>query len=330
MTTSVRNSILATLAYYDIINMPLTLIEVYNYLINPSRLSLVNRPIKDLRVSSLMQEIDDLIRLDVIGHKNGFYCLRGREDLYGLRIEKMKIADQKWKKFLMACRWLQMVPYVRGIFASGSLAMNNTDPKSDFDVLMIVKTGRIYTARLILLSLTSLLRSRRRWFDVEAPDKFCFNHHISEDALHIRHHSLFNAQSYAHLKPVFVPRVLFDKFFLDNKWINKFLFNFRPSYDFLRRSINKNHFLIFIARFWEVILNTRLGDLVEYLAKKYQQKRIKNNPATYSSGGRIVFNDQELEFHPNSFEKFLIDRYNHTIKKLGIIAPFEEKDSGLS
>ena len=80
----------------------------------------------------------------------------------------------------------------------------------------------------------------------------------------------------------------------------------------------------------ETILNSFLGDGLEGWAKKYQQKRIKNNPATYERGGRVVFNDNELEFHPRSFESFAIDKYHDGLKKLGIISYIKEKDSGLT
>ncbi len=327
--TELRNPILATLVYYDILNFPLTLIEVYKYLVNPSRLSLANQPTKDLQLSDIQEELEGLTRLNLVNQKNGFYFLPNRQDLYGLRIEKMKLADQKWKKFLRVVWWLQAAPYVRGIFASGSMAMNNTEPESDFDVLMIIKSQRLYTARLLLLGLTSFMGTRRKPYELIAPDKLCFNHYLTEDSLQVKHDSLYNAQSYAHLKPVFVSKDVFDKFFSENRWINKYLFNFQPSYDFLRRSIKRNSFLLFIAKIIEKILDTKLGEWVEYRAKVYQQNRIKKNPITYDGGGRVVFNDHELEFHPNSFEKFLINKYNHAIKKLGIIAPFEEKDSGL-
>ena len=336
---NVRNSILATLVYYDILNFPLTFSEVHKYLINPSRLSLANKPIGDLRPNEIKLELDDLVRLKLIFFTNGYYTVRHpmsdivpntiAQELSDLRIERFKIAEEKWRKFLKVGELIQAVPYVRGVFASGSMAMNNTDEDSDFDVLMIIKPGRLYTSRLLLLSLTSLMRSRRRWFDKTAPDKLCFNHYLAEDALHISHHSLYNAQSYAHLVPTLVSRALFDNFFHENKWINKYLFNFRPGYDRTRRSIKKNFFLLSIAKTLEFMLNTKFGDLFERLARSYQQRRIKNNPDTYNSGGRIVFNDKELEFHPNSFEKSLIGKYNETIKEFGIIAPSEEKDSGL-
>ena len=120
MGNYLRNSILATLIYYDIINLALTPLDVFNYLINPFRLSLGNKPIKDFSLHDIWSELENLVKLKIIGHKNGYYFLNGRDELFELRIERMKIADQKWMKFLKAAKWIQLVPYARGIFASGS------------------------------------------------------------------------------------------------------------------------------------------------------------------------------------------------------------------
>ena len=71
-------------------------------------------------------------------------------------------------------------------------------------------------------------------------------------------------------------------------------------------------------------------EAIHQIEEKYQQKRIKNNPTTYESGGRVVFSDNELEFHPRSFEAFAIDKYNKKLKQLGTITYAEERDSGLN
>ena len=144
-----RNSILATLAYYDILDFPLTLFETNKYLISPSRLS--KNPVPEtISLGQVAGELENLINSRFIGAKNGFYFLPGRDALYELRIEREKIAAQKWKKFLRIAKWFQAVPYLRAIFASGSLAMNNTDHESDFDVLAVAKSGRLYTWRIFL------------------------------------------------------------------------------------------------------------------------------------------------------------------------------------
>ena len=326
----IRNSILATIVFYDILDFPLSDKEVFKYLINPSRFSITSKPTQEIKTSDVNKELANLAKLNFISSKDNLYFLKNRNPIFFIREERIRIAKDKWNKFLKLAKWLQAAPYVRGFFVSGSLAMDNTDEESDFDVLFVIKPSRLYTARLFLLAIASVLKARRKKTDITAPDKLCFNHYISEDNLHIDHHSLFNAQFYAHLKPVFVSRELHDNFFAANSWINKYLYNFRPRKEFSQNHIRPNKFLLKISQILELILDSKIGDVFENWARRYQHKRIRNNPQRYNSQGRITANDDELEFHPNSFEKFLLNKYNETVKKLGIIMPFEEKDSGLT
>lgn len=330
-----HNSILATLVYYDIFDFPLTTLEVYKYLINPGRLSsLRSDPGASLRsdfgIMQVAEELENLVNNDSIGSKNGFYFLSGRDALGELRIEKEKIAAQKWKKFLRIAKWFQAAPYLRAVLASGSLAINNTVHESDFDVLAVIKSGRLYTGRIFLCFIASLFGARRTRYEKSAPDKFCFNHYVTDRNMNIKYESLYNAQTYANLKPVLVREGVFDRFYNQNTWLNKYIYNFKPAQEFVLSKIHFNSLLSGIGSVGEFILDSRLGDKIENLAKRYQQKRIKNNPTTYESGGRVVFNDNELEFHPHSFESFAIDEYNNGLKKLGIIVHNEEKDSGLT
>lgn len=323
-----RNSILATLAYYDILEVPLTLFETHKFLINPARFT--KMPVQEpVTLGQVNDEVEGLLRSGIIESRNGFYVLPGRQRLYDLRIGREKIAAAKWKKFLKTAKWFQAVPYLRGMFASGSMALGNTDPDSDFDVLAVTAGRRLYTCRVFLSLAASFFGARRKRFDSVAPDKFCFNHYITDDSLAIRHESLFNAQTYIHLKPVLISGGLFESFYASNLWLNKYVYNFRPSDAFVRRSVKPKVFLRSVAVLGEFFLNNKVGDWLESVLKNYQHKRIRSNPVTYQKGGRIVFNDSELEFHPHSFEKVAIEKYNASLKDLGIIQPEEEKDSGL-
>ena len=325
-----RESILATIYYYDIFDFPLTLAEIYKYLINPNRFL---RPglRKDRSgfkngAAEIAAELENMARIGLIGHKNGFYFVSGEDELYERRIEKDKLANRKWKKFLAIAKYLQLAPYLRAVFASGSLAVNNPEPKSDFDVFVIIKSGRLYTGRLFLWLISSVLGVRRGRFDVVAPDKLCFNHYLTDDNLELSYRSLYIAQSLANLRPVIVSRGITEKFFSSNKWVNAYCFNFRHTNSY--RSAESNKFMLALAKTGEVILNNVLGNLLEKTLRIFQQRRIKNNPATYESGGRIIFNDKELEFHPRSFERVVIDSYNRGLKKFGV-SGVTEKDSGL-
>src|SRR3990167_410529 len=334
-----HNPILATLVYYDIFDFPLTMFEVHKYLKNPERFCSSRSDlgtslrsdlgVTDISLGQVVEELETLIVSGSIGSKNGFYFLSGRDDLYELRIEREKIAAQKWKKFLRIAKWFQAVPYLRAILASGSLAINNTVHESDFDVLAVVKDGRLYTARIFLSLAASFFGARRTRYDKSAPDKFCFNHYITDGNMNIRHESLYNAQTYANLKPVLARNGALSKFYNENMWLNEYIYGFKPAEEFVLRKVSSNPALLGIGGLGEFILNSPLGNKLESWAKRYQQKRIKENPMTHESGGRVVFNDNELEFHPRSFESFAVSKYNWNLKKLGIVPFAEEKDSGL-
>lgn len=327
----IRISIFATILYYDSFNFPLTLAEVYKYLVNPIRFlrhAVFNGHAVSISSSDIAVELDSMVKAGLIGHKNGFYFMSGKNGLYERRIEKDKLANRKWKKFMALVKYLQFAPYLRAVFASGSLAANNPESKSDFDVFIVVRSGRLYTGRLFLWLISSLLGARRGRFDVVAPDKLCFNHYVTDDNLKIYNRSLYIAQSLANLKPVIISNGILDKFIAsNNKWGNSYCYNFRQVSSY--RNVRRNRFMLGLAKCGEVSLNNFFGNILEKMLMVLQQKRIKNNPATYESGGRIILTDKELEFHPRSFEKVVINNYNNGLKKFGVFG-VEENDSGLT
>src|SRR3989338_8571583 len=116
--TYLRNSILATIVYYDVLEYPLTLLEVYKFLVNPARIHKLTGGLGEISLGDISEELDRLVNSKILVENNGFYYLGGSKDLYSLRIEKHKIADRKWKKFLKQVKYLSLAPYLRGVFAS--------------------------------------------------------------------------------------------------------------------------------------------------------------------------------------------------------------------
>ena len=341
MVSYLRNSILATIVYYDVFEYPLTLMEVYSYLINPARLHRLLDGVGEIKLYDIAKELEKLAGSKIISQKNGFYFLPGprsaggfgearRDGLYDLRSERSKRSAQQWKKFLRLSKWLAITPYMEGFFGSGSFALENMNEKSDLDVLIIAKAGRLYTCRFFLVLISSILGVRRKPFDRVAPGKLCLNHYITGDDLRIRHESMYTAQLYVNLKPVFISPELLERFFGANIWLNNYVYNFKPSGQFVRRTISSNFLSRLIVSGLEFILNSPVGGLFESTLKKYQQERIRKNPLTGQPGGRVVFTDQELEFHPHSSEKNIIARYLSGLRRLGIIPFIEEHDSGLT
>ena len=295
------------IVYYDSFDYPLTLeeLELFSF-----------RDKED-------QKFDNLIETE-----KGFYFLKDRENLIEVRKERGEIAKDKWEKALKAVRWLKITPYIRLIFASGSLALSNTDEESDLDVLIVVKHGRIWTSRLLTVLLLSLLGVRRTRYEKIAPDKICLNHFITDKSLYIPRKSIYTAQLYARLIPIlFEDEKLVDEFMGTNSWVGQWIKGW-PTIK-IKNTIPNPSFLKIIKKIGEKILDTKLGDWLEKILKKYQLRRIKSYPLTYKPGGRIKADDESLEFHPDSPELKIIERYNKKMIKLGFPELAKETDSGL-
>src|SRR3990167_6715971 len=168
-----KDAVLATLSYYDTLDFPLTGFEMWRYLVNPQRLVRKKTVVGEFSLADIIKELDQLKKSKTLEEQFGFYMLAGRKELVELRLEREKIAAQKWRLLRRRARWLQLTPWVRGIFVSGSMALGNTTEESDYDLLVIMKAGRLYAGRLLLSALTSLMRSRRTRYEQIAPDKFC-------------------------------------------------------------------------------------------------------------------------------------------------------------
>lgn len=333
-----RNNILVTLAYYDVFDFPLKKEEIFEFLISFEHLE--EKREKTLALMDLESELERLVVEGTIDFSDDFYFLFDRDYLVPLRLRREKMARKKWRKVFRAVGWLKFLPYIKAVFASGSLAMNNMEELGDLDVLVVAKHGRIWLSRLLISSLLSLVGVRRKYSDKIAPDKVCLNHYITDKSLHIPYKSIYTAQTYINLKPIFVsdPRII-TEFYKANSWLGDYIqnFNYNLGYDDIMiyhrkgfKGLEKSFLAKIATGIGEAFLNGRIGGWLERRAKNWQVKRIEEHKKQNPPGGRVVYNDEQLEFHPGSVEKEIIERYNQRLKNLGIGELAVEKNSGLA
>ncbi|MEX1064171.1 MAG: hypothetical protein WD898_01775 [Candidatus Paceibacterota bacterium] len=327
MAPNLEENILATIAYYDVLDFPLKEEEVFRFLINFEHLDAskkMNKPALD----EVRNRMADLMKAGAIDSDQGYYFLTDKKYLAPLRLKKEKIAREKWAKTLRAVKWIRLVPNVRAVFASGSLAISNTDELSDLDVLIVAKHGRIWLTRLFITVWLSLLRVRRSGSEKIAPDKVCLNHYITDKSPGIPYGSMYNAQTYINLVPIFIrDEETLKNFQRENGWVLTYVFDWPEA---VQEKKIGNGFAGMIGKAKEWFLNNRFGDFLENMARRYQSVRIERNPLTKKAGGRVIFTDEQLEFHPESVEDKIIERYNQRLRDLGLSHFAKEKNSGLT
>ena len=325
---NLEKSIIATICYYNTLDYPLTGFEIYKYLANMSRM-LSREYVANVSFNKILDVLGNSLELrKIIQEKNGFYFLQGREKILPQRIKRQKLADQKWKKARRIIWLLQIIPYLRMIAVSGSLALENTRKNSDIDLLIVTKAGRIWTCRTLITILITLLGKKHH--KGKTRDRICLNHYITDKSLKIPFESLYNAQTYARLINVYENNSLFQQFQKENLWVKNYLFFWLSAKAGNLRIIKKNKILISFAKFSEAVSDNRAGNWIENTLGKWQKKRIKADPLYKKRGGRITADKNQLEFHPESHEVRIVKKFNQKMRDLGLPELANQKDSGLN
>ncbi len=299
MSYQLSKNILATITYYDVLRMPLTAFEVWRHLIVPDGEEGVS-PAKfgDVRRALCSDTLTQKIRT-----KDGMYFLSGQEALLAERINAEKRSARKLRRLRRLAYVLSAVPYVRMIGATGSLSMKHSSAKSDWDVFVILRSGKIWIGRTLLTGFLHLLGKRRHGKKIR--DRVCLNYFITDDALEIGTKDLFSSHEYRFLIPLFNFR-LFQIFEIKNRWMRRFRPNFSlttiPSLWTVPESAPVQN----IRRSMERILD--FFHLERWLSS-WQKAKIARNEKTHLSGSLIETTDRTLIFlpaprGPKIFQKF--------------------------
>lgn len=203
------------------------------------------------------------------------------------------ILEEKWQKLFTYRKALRYIPFINFALVAGSMAIGDVHKNSDFDLIIGVKNGRIFTARLFSMLVFELLGARRKGKDSKenASNKVCLNHFVA-----LRGYTLsppyndYWVALYRNLVPFYGKFDEIEAFFKANKWAGKI----SPQKD---KWADYNPSLF--SKICEWILKGKLGNFFENFFKKFQIKRIKKKVKGGALGykPRLKYSDEELEFH---------------------------------
>jgi hypothetical protein len=195
-----RKRLLRTLEpvlYGDIFDYPPTLNEIHEY--GPVRISR----------EALAAEMEGNPECKMLmGVLNGYYFIRGREDIVQVREARKTTSEKAWRKAYRVVRFLRYVPFVCGVLVTGSLAVENVKKKDDLDFLVLVKSRRLWLVFFILGMLQRIF-SRRY---------LCPNYYVSVDYTGLSRRSLYVAREAAQARPIFGEKAC-RRFHDENLWI---------------------------------------------------------------------------------------------------------------
>lgn len=298
----IRQSIISTLAYFDIFNYPLTIAELHRYLWKPPQA---------VTLTEVYSEID---RMDDIEIHQGLVCLRGRGATITSRTTAYLESERKYKKRLPYIRLLTYLPHVQAIFVVNSLAFQNVRPDSDIDLLIVARPGTIWSTRFFTTALAKLLRLRPRPGNTK--DTLCLSfyvdggtlnmHNLMSDALDI--HEVYWLR---HLFPIYDPQNIGKKIDTANDWIHEYLPNAKSvhlhplrtiSHSWLH-SISQTLFGIFsYERFWKAVQLAILPAELKQLSGPVERSV-------------VVLSDSLLKFHTHDPKPLWRKQWSETVQR---------------
>lgn len=215
---------------------------------------------------------------------------------------KSDLRERKWRKFLGRARLFRFVPFAEFVLAAGSLATGKLHENSDFDVIVASRSGRIFTARFFSALIFNIPGWRRRKLThgEDASDKICLSHFVTRSSYCLKPpYNIYWQNLYQSLVPILGDQEKIDEFFKANNWLSP-----AREYDIKKFKSNIFHIDIKDSRFksfLEKILSYEFGNRLERALKNFQIKRIeKSLEITLCYKPRVVYNDDELEFHPDT------------------------------
>lgn len=326
MGHSIKEAIVATIAYFDMFDFPLTMMEIRQFMLRGRGLgaqfpSVLESPTPEQVVDAL--DSDDLRK--IVGSRRGFYFLKDRESVIETRLRRYNIADRKYKRALRAARVYKMIPWISMIAVANIIGAHNTREESDIDLFIVTEKNRIWITRLFAVIITKLLGWRAS--DLEKKDKICLSFFVSEEKLKLQDLNMDSQVSanendpYSQIDVYFIYWVaslniiyspdddIVDRFWRANEWVRDYLPDWSPSAMPVRRNAGRAW-----SGFYHDTIDIFWGGL-DYQARRFQMKymapQLKN---IMNMDTRVVMNDQVLKMHAGEDKrKVYYNRWRHIV-----------------
>ncbi|MFA6081425.1 MAG: hypothetical protein WC741_03375 [Patescibacteria group bacterium] len=208
--------------------------------------------------------------------------------------QKSKVKNSREKlnswRFKAYVKLISLFPQIKLVGLSGSISMMNAVKDDDIDLFIITAKNRLFTGRLIVLTLAQLLGLRRSRKARHSNNKICLNLFFDESNLKVPKfkQTEFVGHEVLQMKPIIVKGDIYKRFLEANEWVFGIFPNVKQIFNF--------QFSIFDQ---SKIQNSNLGDWIEFNLKKYQLHLINKHRTTE------IITSTQLWFHPDDFEKKL-------------------------
>ncbi len=285
-------AIRATVAYADVFGFPLDRIEVHRDLIGLSASS-----------ADVDCAIDALLEAHVLVSDGPFVGLPGRSGFAALRCERQQNAARLWPLAWRYGRLIGVIPFVRMVAITGSLAADNPDAAADLDYLIVTAPGRLWTARALTIGLVRLARRAGR--------RVCPNYLLSTRALALEHDDLYTAHELVQAVPI-TGAEIYTRLRLANRWLDRWLPNRLPT---IGGGAPVPPAWSTLCRTAEIALGGGIGDQIELWEGGRKQARLTGEIAS------AQFTPDVCEGYGGTTRRRVLQEFDRRCATLGLANP---------
>jgi len=195
----------------------------------------------------------------------------------------------KWRVFEKRVKLFNYVPFVEFILLAGSMATGKVREESDFDVILGVREGRVFTA-WFFAALWSQLLGWREHPGVNQKNRFGMSHFAAPGGYRLNPpYDAYWQNLYQKLVPVMGDEEKIAEFFEANDWMeSKMIYRRNEKYLGNKKSLYK--------KYKEFELGGKLGDWTERRLKKWLVKKIQD-PKKLGYKPKVHWDDTKLELY---------------------------------
>lgn len=299
-------AILNTLAYFDIFDYPMTEFEIWKFLFFEQKPS---EKIKymDVRKYLLGGELNNKINF-----KEGYYFIKGRDDIINTRRRRYALAERKYMKALRVIKVLRFFPFIKMIAVCNTLAFNNSRQEADIDLFIITKSKRVWQSRFWINGFLKLFKMRPRQDksrDTICSTFFADEEHLNLEKLLINDNDIYLKYWIRQVVPIYNEGI-YEKFTQDNNWVDNSLPNILSINTPPRRQVKK-------LGWCKKIVNVIALLFPEKIFKNYQMRIMPAKLKELANQDtRVVINDCMLKFHDNDRREYFLDKWLSRKKEL--------------
>lgn len=290
-----QKAIVRTVAYFDMFDYPMTDFEIWKFLLTPNNVN--ERQITLSEVTQVLRcPTPNRVSDTFLETKNGFYFLKGREEIIRIRLERYNFTDRKMKRALKIAKIYGLFPWIKLIAVSNIIGAHNLKDESDIDFFIITANGKIWLTRFFCAGLAKVLGLRPS--EGNSRDKICLNFYASEEAMNLKELMLNNGDDIyfiywlANLITIYEKGDMYKKFIQANGWLKNYLPNWQTVLASDRRTVKSGE-----NKVYEAIINLifgRLEKILKNIQLKLMPKEIKE---LANKDSRVVINNNILKLH---------------------------------